>query len=186
MDIGVIAEETNGVDVLYHFTSKLINESSFSFKKFVGHGCGKLRRKCSAWARNLLARGCSHLIVIHDLDSGDLGALHKELTAAVAHVPFEASLILIPVREIEAWLLTDPQAVAAVFKLRRDPKLPSRPETLQDPKKKLAQIVWTAGKKQFVNTIHNAKIAKASRISMVKKCKSFRPFPAFAKKHLLN
>lgn len=186
MDIGVIAEETNDVDVLYQLTCKLMDESSFSFKKFVGHGSGKLRKKCSAWASNLLARGCSHLIVIHDLDNADLNVLQEELSAAIAHATFEASLILIPIREMESWLLTDPQAIVAVFKLRSTPKLPSRPETLMDPKKKLAQIVWASGKKQYFNTIHNAKIAKESRIQMVKKCKSFCPFPEFVAKNLKN
>ena len=177
MDIGVIAEETNDVDVLYHFTCKLIDESSFSFKKFVGHGCAKLRKKCSVWASNLLTRGCSHLIVIHDLDTADLNALHEELSAAIAHANFEASLILIPIREIESWLLTDPEAIATVFKLRKAPKL---------PKKKLAQIVWASGKKQYINSIHNAKIAKESRIQLVRKCKSFSPFPKFVANHLKN
>ena len=44
--IGVIAEEVNDVEVLYEMTCKIVSENSFSFKLFVGHGCGKLRRKC--------------------------------------------------------------------------------------------------------------------------------------------
>ena len=186
MDIGVIAEETNDVDVLYNLTCKLIDESTFSFKKFVGHGCGKLRRKCSAWASNLLSRGCSYLIVIHDLDNNNLDALQHELSVAIAHTSFESSLILIPVREMESWLLTDPQALMSVFNLRKTPKLPSKPETIIDPKKELTQVVWATGKKQYINTIHNAKIAKALRLNMIKKCKSFRPFPEFVAKNLKN
>lgn len=186
MDIGVIAEEVNDVDVLYHLTCKLMDEASFSFKKFVGHGCGKLRKKCSAWASNLLARGCSYLVVIHDLDDADRSALHAELSAAVANAAFEASLILIPVREMEAWLLTDPQAITAVFNLKRKPKLPTQPESVVDPKKKLGQIVWAAGRKQYVNTIHNARIAREMRISKAKACKSFCPLPKFVTEHLTN
>ncbi len=52
--IGVIAEEQNDIDVLYQYTCKIIPENSFSFLRFVGHGCGKLRKKCRAWAENLL------------------------------------------------------------------------------------------------------------------------------------
>jgi hypothetical protein len=186
MVIGIIAEETNDVDVLYHLTCKLIKESSFSFKRFVGHGCGKLRKKCSAWARNLLARGCSHLIVVHDLDDADLTILHLELEAAISHVAFGASLILIPVREMEAWLLADANAVATAFNLKKTPKCPSNPEEVLDPKKKLGEIVWASGKKQYVNTIHNAKIAKEMSIPELNKCKSFLPFPKFVMENLIS
>jgi hypothetical protein len=51
--IGVIAEESNDVEVLYEYTGKLIPANTFSFAQFVGHGCGKLRRKCRAWAGEL-------------------------------------------------------------------------------------------------------------------------------------
>ena len=52
--IGVIAEEHNDVEVLLEYTAKLIARSSFSFARFVGHGCGAVRRKCRAWAENLV------------------------------------------------------------------------------------------------------------------------------------
>ena len=66
--IGIIAEENNDADVMYELTCKMIKEEYFSFRKFAAHGCGKLLRKCSAWAENLLTRGCSFLIIVHDLD----------------------------------------------------------------------------------------------------------------------
>lgn len=184
MKIGVIAEETNDVDVLYYLTCKLIDEKSFSFKRFVGHGCGKLRRKCSAWADNLISRGCSHLVVLHDLDDYKQDALYKELSDSITHAPCSASLILIPVREMEAWLLTDPRALKKVFSLHKQPKLPGNPESILDPKKKLTEIIWKCGMKRYINTIHNKKIAKAMSISKAKTCKSFRPYPAFVSKHL--
>lgn len=44
MRIGVIAEEASDIDVLYELTCKLTKENMFSFKRFIGHGCGKLRK----------------------------------------------------------------------------------------------------------------------------------------------
>jgi len=186
MKIGVIAEETNDVDVLYQLTCKLIDESIFSFKQFVGHGCGKLRRKCSAWAANLLKRGCTFLVVIHDLDDYVLQDLHKELSDAIADTPYTASVVLIPVRAIEAWLLTDSKAIQEVFSLSKQPKLPGNPEAVLDPKKELTGIVWNRDKKRYVNTIHNKKIAQAMNITKAKRCKSFRPYPAFVSKYLMD
>lgn len=184
MKIGVIAEDISDVDVLYMLTCKLIDEKSFSFKKFVGQGCGKLRRKCSVWAEILIRRGCSHLVVLHDLDNYERDALYKELNSAIPRDDYIASKVLIPVREMEAWLLTDPIALKKVFNMQKQPKLPGDPEAVLDPKRELADIAWKYGKKRYVNTIHNVKVAEAMSISKAKMCKSFRPYPAFVSKHL--
>ncbi len=179
MRIGIIAEEASDVEVLYELTCKLMNENMFSFKKFIGHGCGKLHRKCTAWAENLLLRGCSHLVVIHDLDNNDEAKLHAKLTDLVRNVGFDLYLILIPIREIEAWLLTDARALKSVFGMSKLPKVPRQPETTINPKEKLRDIVWRTTKKRYMNTIHNRKIASASRISRLKTCRSFQCYPLF-------
>lgn len=186
MKIGIIAEEKNDVEVLYELTCKLIDENAFSFKQFIGHGCGKIQGKCTKWAENLLRRGCSCLVVIHDLDVNGKKKLHKKLTELVTHIPYTAHLILIPVREIEAWLLTDANALQEVFGLTKAPKLPGQPESIVDPKKELSEIVWKSGKKRYLNTIHNQKIAAAMSIEKAKMCKSFCPYPTFISEHLNN
>ena len=133
MKIGVIAEENNDVEVLYELTAKLVGENSFSFSRFVGHGCGKLRRKCEGWAKNLLTRGCSALVVIHDLDKRGELELRTTLETRVKAAGFSKSVVLIPIQEIEAWLLSDPKAIQQVFKMRKVPRIPSRPERIADP-----------------------------------------------------
>ena len=179
MKIGVIAEEVNDVEVLYELTCKLIEENKFSFKKFVGHGCGKLRRKCTAWAEDLMRRGCSHLVVIHDLDKFNETCLRTELSNSVHHIDFDRYIILIPIKEIESWLLTDATALKTVFKMSQLPKLPNSPEQLQDPKQSLFDIVYKNVKKYYVNTIHNRKIAAEIRLSKMKNCRSFQPYSVF-------
>ena len=121
--IGVIAEEYNDIDVLYEFTCKLTLERNFSFSKFVGHGCGKLKRKCRAWSHNLIRRGCSHLVVMHDLDNNDEDRLRKELENSLSDITFTGHLILIPVYEIEAWLLSDSLALKQTFGMKKTPKI---------------------------------------------------------------
>lgn len=183
MIIGVIAEEYNDVEVLYELTRKLIDDHAFSFKKFVGHGCGALRRKCRAWAVNLLMRGSTHLVVLHDLDMNDENQLRSELEHCVHNIAFEGRVILIPIREIEAWLLTDAKALKSVFNMPKIPKVPTNPEAIERPKEKLRDIVWKAATRRYVNTIHNPKIAAACRISKLRLCKSFRPYPKFIAAH---
>jgi len=183
MRIGVIAEENNDVEVLYELTRKLTDDHAFSFKKFVGHGCGALRRKCTAWAVNLLRRGSTHLVVLHDLDTNDENQLRSELEHCVQDIGFDGYIILIPRREIEAWLLVDGKALKSVFSMSKIPKVPTNPEEIERPKEKLRDIVWKAAAKRYVNTIHNPKIAAESRISKILVCKSFRPYPQFIAEH---
>jgi hypothetical protein len=179
VNIGVIAEERNDIDVLYQFTRKLAPENSFSFSTFAAHGCGRLRNKCRAWSKNLIRRGCTHLVVIHDLDNEDQDALRAELENNVRDMAFSGRIILIPVFEIEAWLLSDPLAVQQTFNMRKSPTIPQNPETIRHPNEYLRDIVWKYSKKRYVNTIHNKKIASILRIHRVLLCSSFTPYPAF-------
>lgn len=186
LKIGVIAEDKSDVEVLYELTCKLTSETNFSFRKFIGHGCGKLRKKCGAWSENLLKRGCSHLIVIHDLDNNDESRLRRELETIITNVGFRSHVILIPVYEIEAWLLFDPKALKKTFSMQREPKLNANPETIRDPKLYLSNIVWKSCKKRYLNTVHNQKIANAIRIDKLRNSCSFSPYPDFIANNVNN
>ena len=178
--IGVIAEDRSDVDVLYALTCKLGDESSFKFQKFAGGGSGKLRSKCRLWARLLLLKGCEYLVVVHDLDDRNELELRRELEALVDQVGFEDFLVLIPIREIEAWLLCDRAALKQVFGTVAQPKVPAHPETLEDPKKTLRDAIKKSGGHLYIHTVHNKKIAEALQIdSIAKKCGSFRPYVEF-------
>jgi len=179
VNIGVIAEERNDIDVIYELTCKLAPENSFTFSTFAAHGCGRLRNKCRAWSKNLTQRGCTHLIVIHDLDSEDQNALRAELENSVMDIDFSGRIILIPVFEIEAWLLSDPLALQQAFNMRKSPNIPQNPETIPHPKEYLRNIVWKYSKKRYINTIHNKRIASVLRIDKVSLCSSFTPYPTF-------
>lgn len=183
MRIGVIAEELNDVEVLYEFTAKLIRRNSFSFSRFVGHGCGTLRRKCGAWATNLLTRGCAYLVVIHDLDDRKEKELRSVLESQIQDLDFKRTVVLIPIEEIEAWLLADSNALRSVFRMRTAPAVPRNPETITNPKEHLAGLVSRNSKTRYVNTIHNRKIAAAIQIELVKdRCPSFARYPQFLTK----
>ncbi len=181
LKIGVIAEEDNDVDVLYELTRKIIEENQFSFKQFVGKGCGKLRKKCRAWAVNLLERGCALLVVMHDLDERNVKELRFELGQKINGVGFEKSIVLIPIQELEAWLLADPVAIKTVFNMRRLPRIPNNPESMTDPKGFLGKLVSRNSKSHYVNTIHNRRIAAALNLKALGKCPAFSGYPTFLK-----
>ncbi len=184
MDIGVIAENKSDVEVLDKFMGKLIDTHRFSLKKRIGHGCGPIRKKCNAWAINLIKCGCCHLIVLHDLDDKIENELRSQLEEKVRNVGFEGYVVLIPKYEIEAWLLYDNIALKSVFNLRTIPRLPFNPELIVDPKKALRDIIWKKSKKHYINTIHNVKIAEKIRISRLVPCQSFQLLPLFTNTYL--
>ncbi len=138
-----------------------------------------MRRKCEAWAKNLVERDCSWIIVVHDLDENNEQELRGRLTASVIPAAAQDSVVLIPKREIEAWLLYDARAIAAAFHQRPIPPLPGNPENLPDPKKHLSNLIWKRYHKVYINSLHNALIAQKINIALLKRSKSFAPHIAF-------
>ena len=108
--IGVIAEDSSDIDVVKELILKLKSPRSFCVRHFVGNGCGKLRNKCRAWANQLHLNGCSALLFIHDLDRNKPAKLRTDLTAALTPCPIVKHVIVIPIEEIEAWLMCDASA----------------------------------------------------------------------------
>ncbi|MBM4296991.1 MAG: DUF4276 family protein [Deltaproteobacteria bacterium] len=113
-------------------------------------------------------------IVVRDAD-------HKRPNDLIAHMenrisgrsyPFPRHLLVI-VQELEAWVLADEQALSSVTgkPLRRVPN----PETLDDPKARLENILSDAG---IVYTAETARrIASAARADLLSfRCPSFKRF----------
>ena len=90
-----------------------------------------------------------------------------------------ATIVLIPLREIEAWLLYDAEAIAGAFKGRKVPRLPGDPESLQDPKKALRAIVWRTYRRHYLHTVHNEIIAKNVDTQRLRRARSFVSYPPF-------
>jgi hypothetical protein len=179
MKIGFIAEEDNDVDVLIEITAKIIPKNSFSSKKFVGRGCGKLRQKCGAWAKNLKLGGCDVLVIAHDLDRCIESNIRECLDSQIRNLAISSKIVLIPTEELEAWLLCDPFALKECFGMKQLPKVPTHPEKVESPKEHLRDIVWKFSQKRYLNTVHNKKIAKLISLSKLDICMSFRAYPLF-------
>lgn len=75
--IGIIAEDNSDVEVIKILIKRILNRNDFGFKKMVGNGCGKLRRKAYDYALNLKNKGCDMLILFHDLDRNNYKTLYR-------------------------------------------------------------------------------------------------------------
>lgn len=183
--IGVIAEDNSDVDVINELVVKISNKE-IAIRKFVGHGCGKLRRECHQWAQNLKGQGCSLLILLHDLDNNDLSQLRAQLSQALHPSPIRSNVIIIPVKEIEAWLLSDEIAIRAAMNLRVAVKRISNPESVGNPKEYLGRLVEqkSNGTKHYLNTVHNKRIAALLSLEKLRRCRSFAPLESFVTENL--
>jgi hypothetical protein len=72
--------------------------------------------------------GCTRLIVIHDLDDRHLATFRHQIVSALGRSPIARHIVVIPVREIEAWLLADVQAVGKIAKPHRPPRAIPNPD----------------------------------------------------------
>ena len=186
MNIGIIAEDDSDVGVVSQITLTLLRPHRVGFKKFVGNGCGKLRRKCAAWALNLVSQGCRWVIVVHDLDDLNEHDLRAQLTASVDPANAGSSVVLLPKREIEAWLLYDAAAIASAFSEPNRLPLPGNPELIRDPKAALRELVRRRYGKTYLNTVHNSKIAKHLNANLLRRSRSFSPHFGFIARVRVN
>ncbi len=179
--IGVIAEDNSDIDVVDEFIRKIVPKKKYIIKSFVGHGCGKVRGKCFQWAGVLKTKGCSCLILLHDLDEHDLPSLNTHLCQVLAHCSISKHVVIIPIREIEAWLLSDNKAIKKAMNLVRDVPRISNPQEIVDPKRKLGETIYLLSDKtkRYLNSVHNRKIAAAVELVNVRRCSSFLPLESF-------
>ncbi|MFH1097664.1 MAG: DUF4276 family protein [Candidatus Desantisbacteria bacterium] len=185
--VGIIAEDDSDIDSVRVLIHRISGNDKIKVHKFIGKGCGKINRKCHAWADQLNKKGCSTLILIHDLDTNKPIELDKKIREALKHCPIINHLICIPVQELEAWFLSDPEAIKTSLNLRKEPVVKGLPENISSPKEYLGQLIDTAsgGERIYLNTKHNVKIVEVLTIEKVKdRCPSFIPFYDFIRKYL--
>ena len=182
--IGIIAEDSSDFETAKILIKRILNKNTLSFKKAVGNGCGKLRRKALDYAIDLKKRGCDMVILIHDLDRNVRHKLHEELQRKLENAPLEKKFICIPIEELEAWFLGDPDGIKDTFNLARPPRFNGPPETINSPKETLGKQIYLCSNKStiFLNTKHNQKIAERICIETVKqRCPSFELLHTFVK-----
>jgi hypothetical protein len=180
--VGIIAEDESDVDAAKVLIRRISGKENISVKRFVGKGCGRIKRKSLSWANTLKSKGCKYLILIHDLDRKDINELRAGLESAISISPISPYLICIPVEEMESWWLADPDAIRKALKLRKAPKVKDQPQSITSPKEHIGDLVRKCSNntKIYLNTEHNKTIAMHLDICKARKmCDSFEPLFKF-------
>ena len=76
-------------------------------------------------------------------------------------------------------MLYDENALRLAFNGQSRPRLLKNPQLIADPKLALRDIVWQVFRKEYLNIIHNERIAKNMNLEELQRSSSFRPFPPF-------
>jgi len=184
-DLGLIVEDESDSDVLKALISK-IAKKRYRVRRVKADGCGKMEAKAKRWAESLHLQGCSLLLLVRDLDHHDKESLQRSMTDALSPCPIRVHLVVIAVREIEAWLLADHEAITRGIGLHKPVGKQSNPEAIVDAKSRLKKVILerSLGTKRYLNTIDNAKIAKHAKLSQLRRCNSFLPFERFIRANL--
>lgn len=131
------AEDVPGLAVGHRLIAEQSALSVYRDKN--GHGFGNLKKKASSY--NEMGKNGFPVLMLTDLDTAPCpsGKIHDWL----GRKPNRGFLFRICVREIEAWLLADREAMAAFLKIKED-QVPSAPESLKDPKASLIKLAQKA------------------------------------------
>jgi len=182
MKVGIIAEDASDILAIKTLICRIIKKPSISSESHNGKGSGKFISKCKSWADDLKEKKCSVLILINDLDTNNINKLLKDLKIALTPCPIAKYLICVPIQEIEAWLLSDPDGIKKALKLKKLPVVKCNPEHIKSPKEFLWNAVSKASNKRkaYIDTAHNKIISEKICLDLIKsKCTSFVPFYDF-------
>jgi len=179
--LGLIAEDLSDIEVIKKLAKKLTGKAIVA-SHFVGKGCGPIKRKTPGWCKNFHQKGCTRVLLVHDLDRNNSNDLRSMLEQILALSSTLKQAVIIPAEELEAWLLSDMAAIATAMNLSKTPKAVHHPETVLSPKEYIRDSVWQSSNKKihYVNSVHNGIIADHIDVTIIKrKCPSFKPFADF-------
>jgi glutathionylspermidine synthase len=181
---GILAEDDSDIETLKVLIRQLAGNEKLPIRGKGFNGCGELLKHGSKYLKSLAELKCNRFIVAHDADQQDVATTRQKLIERVIQPSGVKTSIclLVPTQTIEAWLLTDIEAVSKLFK-SWNPKSVENPESISRPKEYLEKLSRLAGgRPRYSHATHNPQLAKHINLGKVSEsCPSFRPLKQFVK-----
>ena len=176
----VIAEDQSDVDTLAILIRRLANNSHISVKGKGYNGCGEMLKKGSLQLKSYKSDAkIKRFIICYDSDGNDANTRRKKLIdAVITPANLQAPICaLIPVHEIEAWILADLVAVQKIFTGWQSVKPIPNPESIKHPKEYLENLSRQKNQRpRYSHATHNPVIASYLNLNVLQqKCPSFKP-----------
>ena len=190
---GVLGEDKSDVATLKVLIRKLADDKSIPIKTKGYRGCGEMLKEGSKQLKLFAKLGCNRFIVCYDADNEKPNNRYQEVVkriikkSGLTGLEKEMICIIIPVQEIEAWILADIEAVTHIFK-NWHPKPISNPEFIESPKEYIEKLSRDAKKRpRYNHATHNEKVAQHLNLEKVsQKCPSFNSLVELVKSDFGN
>ncbi|MFN0051699.1 MAG: DUF4276 family protein [Planctomycetales bacterium] len=179
----ILGEDVSDAETLRVFVKRLGNDAPVKIRGY--GGCGELLRKGWKQLKAFRDDGCNRFIVALDSDGIDPIDRRNEILNRVvnpAGLDKKSWCIVVPVEEIEAWILADLPAVTKVFSGWTPKPFGTPPESIHNPKERLERESRTPENKRprYTHAIHNQKVAEHLDLTEVeRRCPSFGPLVKF-------
>jgi hypothetical protein len=180
---GVIGEDKSDVATLKVLIKRLAKNESLSVKTKGYSGCAEMLRKGAKQFHAWAGISVTKFIVCYDADKDPPNQRFK---VAFDQILDEATAsgeycIVIPVQELEAWILADIAAVKNVFTSWSPQTQIVTPENIVDPKEHLEKLSRMQNNRpRYIHAVHNEVLARHLDLKVVaQKCISFTPLRDF-------
>ena|SRR5579864_9530976 len=179
---GTLGKDQSDVNTLTVIVRRLAKNPSLGVRHKSFDGGGNMFNDGRRVLQALSSLNCNRLIICHDAD-GPVPSTnyHRVRERIVEPAGLEdSSLVLIPVQELEAWLVADIETMTRIFKSWK-PKPISNPEGIRNPKEHLIRLSRDSRHRpRYSHATHNEQVARYLDLDKVKrKCPSFRPLVTF-------
>jgi hypothetical protein len=180
---GIIGEADSDAKTLKVLVRRLAGNESLTIKPKGYEGAPQMLRKGAEQMRLFDRLGMKRFIIAYDSDTDDPKDRYETVMREIVRPSGIRNdyCILIPVQEIEAWILADIEAVSRVLTSWKPSPERRPPESINKPKEHLERLSRINGKKPiYDHTTHNEKVAKYLRLDVVReRCPSFVPLARF-------
>lgn len=174
----ILGEDDSDFETLKVLIRRLANDDKTPVKGKGFGGHAKLLKDGWKILEQMAMLGCTRFVIAHDADQKPVREIERELVEKIIKPSGVTACVclLVPVQEIEAWLLADLSAASKIFKGWKPADMPN-PETIRSPKEYLEKLSRQGnGKPRYVHATHNPAMARHVCLGKISKnCPSFRP-----------
>ena len=180
---GILGEDDSDVATLRTLVRRLAQDESLPIRGKGYGGSGEMLRKGSKQL-DLFKRlySCERFIVCHDADGPDPEPKRTLITERIVKPSgiTDACCILVPVQELEAWILADIECAVNLFSSWRPAPI-QNPEKIVSPKEYLEKLSRDSKQRpRYSHAVHNEKMAKHLDLDKVRrKCPAFSELAQF-------
>lgn len=178
---GIIGEDNSDVEALKYIVKRLAGDESISVKTKGYAGGPKMLSKGKRQLKSFSLLGVTRFIICYDSDRESSKDRHNEAMTKIVKPsgianPSSSCCIVIPVQELEAWILADIQAASKKFSSWKNSPEINNPESINDPKEHLISLSKKYSKHVYSQALDNPPMAKVIDLEKVRqKCPSFKP-----------